>query len=219
MDSRPIIMISEGMWKVYVRIRQRGHITTPSIWLPMDNTEAVAVCFIYCKTLPFKILLLFGSILNLLIICVCNFRLQRRPGSFRSHSVIVPSLVHSFQTEVRIHWGTHISVCLLRSTSITLPSPLLLSSSHFLFAPHLYIGVSCHHCVFSPLSSQSLFFLFDWISLSCLPWMSDYLMNEMPFHQDATTAVTQNSICCLVCEIPLWIGALSFPPERLMKDS
>lgn len=72
--------------------------------------------------------------------CVCNFKLQFRPGSFWSHSVIVPSLVHSLQIEVRIHQATHISTCRLRSTFITPSSPLsllifYLHLTHILVSP------------------------------------------------------------------------------------
>ncbi len=118
------------------------------------------------------------------------------------------------------NWGknsaghTHLcvttAICLYRSFLTSSPISLILSVFPFSFfictSP-----ISQSPTVLS-LLSQSLFFLFDCISLSCFPWMSDPLMNEKAFHQDATTTVTQNSICCLACEIPLWIGALYFFP-------
>lgn len=124
---------------------------------------------------------------------------------------------------IRVHISPSVSSVIYLYHSFLTHSPISLTLLVFLFS--FFICTSpISWCLllplrFFPLLSQSLFFLFDWISLSSFPWMSYSLMNEMPFHQDATTAVTQNSICCLVCKIPLWIGALSFSPERLMKDS
>lgn len=144
--------------------------------------------------------------------------MERGPGSFWSLSVIVPSLCTVSKPEDRIHRCTHIS---LRCTSITLSHPFsYLPNSSLLSFLYLCLTSLCllqPLCFFS--STRSLFSRFNSISLSCLPWMSDSLMNEMPFHQDASTAVTQNNVCWLVCEIPLWIGPLSVSPERLLKDS
>lgn len=112
--------------------------------------------------------------------CVCNFKLHLRPGRFWSHSVIVPSVVHSFQNWSENSPGhTYLTVSLVQSTPITLSSPFLpsLSNSFFrsllIFYLHLtYIYVSCYHCtfLFPFIRFLSLFFLFEWISLSCCLW-------------------------------------------------
>lgn len=88
------------------------------------------------------------------------------------------------------------------------PCPLLIYPlTHFFFT----------HCMWPLqllLCMSSFWFFFQFLNRNlCLSQSeSMILMNEIPFRQDASTAVTQNSICCLLCKIPPWIGALSFLP-------
>lgn len=140
------------------------------------------------------------------------------------HCAISGALILKWKV-TRAHISHSVSSAISDNHSFLTPPPVS-CNAFFLFS--FFICTSpISWCLQLPLHIFSLssdFFLsflfpFEWISLSCLLWKSDSLMNEMPFHQDATTAVTQNSICCLLCEIPLWIGALSFSLEHLMKDS
>lgn len=116
--------------------------------------------------------------------CVCNFKLQRRLSSLEPfcHCAITDALFPNWSENSPGH--TYLLMSLLRSTSITLPHPFSYLTNSFslsllIFYLHLtYILVSPATTVhFFPLLSQSLCFLFDWISLSCFP-LNVWFFNE-----------------------------------------
>lgn len=141
--------------------------------------------------------------------CASNFKTAGHAVIFATMGALSPN----WSENLPGHTHTHLHASLLQSTSITPPSPLLLSFSLFPVFFYSRLTYTSEAPSIFPLfiTVPPIFSLTGSLCLA-LSEMSDSLMNEIPFHQDATTAVTQNSICCLVCEIPLWIGALSFSP-------
>ena len=194
------------------------------------------------KTSRFKIISHFGNMLNLCcyppampsnawhlplaplnmsdrmeyVNCACNFKTTGHSVIFAIMGALSPSWSENLPGRALTHTHTHtlLQASLLRSNSIAPPSPLLLS---FSLSPVFFFYLRLTYTSEAPsifplfITVPPLFSLTGSLCLT-LSEMSESLMNEIPFHQDATTAVTQNSICCLVCEIPLWIGALSFSP-------
>ena len=183
-----------------------------SYLLPASNTFGISVSFrLACQT-KWDICKMCGQFQTTLwaqqfLKSVCHYTISAKIKFTRAH--IYQSVSSAFYSDhsflacppvslTPCVFFSHLYLLLIYSISWFPPLPLcIFSSCQLLVSSSSLNGYLCL------ASSQK----------------SDFLMNEMPFHQYATTAVTQNSICCLVCEIPLWIGALSFSLEHLMKAS